>query len=69
PPVYEKDGFTIKSVTEVKYKINLESAEDIEALFKMTPYYYKTSAADQEKLKTLSSLEVSLEFAVTEYVK
>ena len=69
PPVYEKDGFKVKSVTEVKYKINLESAEDIEALFKMTPYYYKTSAADQEKLKSLSSLEVTLEFAVTEYVK
>lgn len=69
PPVYEKDGFSFKSVTEVKYKIMLESTEDIESLFKMTPYYYKTSAADQEKLKSLSSLEVTLEFAVTEYIK
>ena len=52
-----------------EYKIMLESTEDIESLFKMTPYYYKTSAADQEKLKSLSSLEVTLEFAVTEYIK
>lgn len=69
PPIFEKDGFKVKSVTEVKYKINLESTKDIESLFKMTPYYYKTSAADQEKLKSLSSLEVTLEFAVTEYIK
>lgn len=70
PPLNpQKDGFKINSVNEVKYKINLETAEDIEALFKMTPYYYKTSAADQQKLKTLNSLTVSLEFVITEYIK
>lgn len=70
PPLeLEKDGFEIKSVNEVKYNITLESKEDIDALFKMTPYYYKTSAADQQKLEKLNSLTVSLEFVVTEYVK
>ena len=70
PPLdLQKNGFEIKSVNEVKYKINLESAEDIESLFKMTPYYYKTSAADQEKLKNINSLAISLEFVITEYLK
>lgn len=70
PPLeFEKEGFKIKSINEVKYKINLETAENIDALFKMTPYYYKTSAADQEKLKNLNSLTLSLEFVITEYIK
>lgn len=70
PPLdLQKNGFEIKSINEVKYKINLESAEDIEALFKMTPYYYKTSATDQEKLKNINSLAISLEFVITEYLK
>ena len=70
PPLgLQKEGFEIKSANEVKYKITLESSEDIDALFKMTPYYYKTSAADQQKLEKLNSLTVSLEFVVTEYLK
>ncbi len=70
PPLdLEKEGFEIKSVNEVKYKINLSAPEDIDTLFKMTPYYYKTSATDQEKLKGLNSLLVSLEFVITEYFK
>lgn len=68
-PSYEKENFKIKSVTEVKYMIHLESQEDIDALFKMTPYYYKTSQSDQQKLEKLENLSVSLEFAVAEYEK
>lgn len=68
-PNYEKAGFKIKSVTEVKYKIHLETNEDIEALFKMTPYYYKTSRADQQKVESLETLSLSLEFAIAEYQK
>jgi hypothetical protein len=33
----------------------------------MTPYYYKTSAADQAKLKGLDTLETQLEFGVLVY--
>lgn len=68
-PEYEKTGFKLQSVTEVKYKINLENNEDINALFKMTPYYYKTSRDDQQKVENLTELLVSLEFAIAEYKK
>ena len=70
PPLeLQKTGFTLCSTKEVKYKITLESNEDILSLFKMTPYYYKTSKSDQEKLNDINSLAVSLEFLITEYIK
>jgi 23S rRNA (guanine745-N1)-methyltransferase len=68
-PNFEKSGFKIKSVTEVKYKINIETNEDIVSLFKMTPYYYKTSRNDQQKIQNIEKLSVSLEFAIAEYEK
>lgn len=64
-----REGFSLLSVRELKYTVTLSSAEDIEALFKMTPYYYKTSARDQAKLSGLSSLTVGLEFMICEYEK
>ena len=70
PPLeLQKTGFTLCATKEVKYKITLESNEDILSLFKMTPYYYKTSKSDQEKLNDINSLAVSLEFLITEYIK
>ncbi len=65
----EREGFTLTAAKELKYSITLGSAEDIDALFKMTPYYYKTSTRDQGKLKGLSSLSVGLEFMICEYCK
>ena len=45
----------------------LNSNEDIKALFAMTPYYYKTSAADQAKLDNISHLSVQAEFGICLY--
>jgi 23S rRNA (guanine745-N1)-methyltransferase len=47
----------------------LEDPQDIQNLFKMTPYYYKTGSKDQEKLNRLSSLQTQLGFAVQVYRK
>lgn len=70
PPVAtDKDGYRLKSGYELKYSVTLDCNEDIEALFKMTPYYYKTGKADQDKLKKLDKLAVSLEFYIAEYEK
>lgn len=65
----EKKGFSILSATEIKYGITLDCNEDIQSLFKMTPYYYNTSPKDKAKLDTLPSLETRVEFLVTEYEK
>ena len=66
-PVTEKEGFELLNIKEVKYGIELESNEDIKNLFLMTPYYYKTSREDQQKLEKLTHLTVEAEFCVLEY--
>ena len=65
----ERNGYTIKSSTELKYDITLETNENIISLFKMTPYYYNTSPTDRQKLDCLDSLTTRVEFLVTEYEK
>lgn len=61
--------FKLVSQKEIKYKINLTEKEDIENLFKMTPYYYKTGRADAEKLLSRDSLETTVHFGVEIYEK
>jgi 23S rRNA (guanine745-N1)-methyltransferase len=47
----------------------LTEKEDIENLFKMTPYYYKTSREDAEKLLSLEKLETTVHFGIEIYEK
>ena len=62
-------NFKTISTKEIKYNITLDNTEDINSLFKMTPYYYKTSKSDQEKLENLTSLTTKIEFLICEYEK
>ncbi|MCQ4022655.1 MULTISPECIES: putative RNA methyltransferase [unclassified Ruminococcus] len=63
------DGFTLVENIEVKYTLELKSIESIDNLFKMTPYYYKTSKQDQAKLNGIQSLKTPVEFSVLIYKK
>lgn len=63
------DGFKLDALHEIKENIHLPCQEDIWSLFTMTPYYYKTGADDQNKLKMLSQLDTQIEFAVAVYKK
>ncbi len=54
---------------KVTAQITLCSHEDIQAVFRMTPYYFHTSPADKAKLDTLDSLETTVEFVIGEYEK
>ena len=65
----EIDGFTLAESQELKYSIELKSNEQIESLFKMTPYYYKTSRTDQQKVEKMSTLQTEIEFCVLVYKK
>ncbi|MBP3375236.1 MAG: methyltransferase domain-containing protein [Clostridia bacterium] len=58
----------IKTLTS-RHDIRVEGAEDISALFSMTPYYWRTSEADKEKLNALDSLETEIEFEINIYRK
>ncbi len=61
--------FKLVSQKEIKYKINLTEKEDIENIFKMTPYYYKTGREDAERLLSLNSLETTVHFGIEIYEK
>jgi 23S rRNA (guanine745-N1)-methyltransferase len=69
PPETEIPGFTLVSRRDVNGKITLRSQTDIHNLFLMTPYYYKTGQADQEKLSCLGKLETELGFTILTYRK
>ena len=62
-------GFKLIENKEIKYILKLNNAADIMNLFKMTPYFYKTSRADQEKIEKLDFLETEIGFAVLVYSK
>lgn len=47
---YETEGFEFLGKREVSCEINLDSQQLLNALFTMTPYYYKTSPADAAAL-------------------
>ena len=57
------------SVQKVSGVITLSSQEDIQAVFRMTPYYFHTSQRDKEKLLPLERLETPIEFVIAEYEK
>ena len=54
--------------TTVKYELTLESESDKQALFSMTPYYYRTSEEDAEKLLG-APLVTEVEFDIDVFVK
>ncbi|MBQ2604936.1 MAG: methyltransferase domain-containing protein [Clostridia bacterium] len=60
-------GFRLIENNEIKYTLELEHSTDIMNLFKMTPYFYKTSRTDQEKIEKLDYLKTEIEFAVLVY--
>jgi len=67
PERFEPEGFRLADSAEVRFDMPLDSNDDIRALFAMTPYYYKTSAADQAKLEDIERLTVQAEFGVCLY--
>ncbi len=69
PENYEISGFDVAEKFEIDNELVLDSNDDINNLFMMTPYYYKTSAADQLKVKNLEFLRTRLSFVVCVYRK
>ena len=51
----------------VTASITLQTQADIEAVFQMTPYYYRTRREDRERLAGLQRLETDIEFVIAEY--
>ena len=54
---------------KITARITLASREDIDAVFRMTPYYFHTSRKDMEKLSQYDTLETEIEFVIAAYEK
>lgn len=62
-------GFSLISRNDLSFPLILIEKESIEALFKMTPYYYKTSREGQARLAMLPKLRTNAEFILAVYRK
>lgn len=69
PQEPEIEGLEKLATHYLRESLTLSTPEEIAALFAMTPYYYKTSAADQEKVARLQSLTTPLAFGISVYRK
>ena len=53
----------------LSYTVTVVGQETIEALFSMTPYYWRTSDSDRIKLQNINTLQTELDFDIFIYKK
>ena len=63
------DGFEMIDSRELEYEITMDDGQTIDDLFKMTPYYYKSSKESQNRLANLTNLSTKVHFCVCVYKK
>lgn len=59
--------FELVDTHRIGAQITLATPEDIEAVFQMTPYYYRTRPQDKARLQALETLDTPIEFVIGEY--
>lgn len=68
---YDVDGFVFIGKDEISYTLKIESQEQLNALFMMTPYYYKTSPRDSNRVYsyfgTNDAFETEVAFEILKY--
>ena len=66
---YELDNFEFIKSERISFDIELNSNQDIQSLFSMTPYYYRTGRKEQEKLSLMENLKTQCDFELLTYRK
>ena len=69
PESPELEGLDLIATERVQYTLKLKSAEEINALFMMTPYAYRTPPESRARLLSMASLDTEVEFVVFVYQK
>lgn len=63
------EGFAYREIAPVEETVTLENPADIQNLFRMTPYFWKTPRAGTERLAALETLTVRTSFRVHVFEK
>lgn len=63
------EGFAYREILPVEETVTLESRADIQNLFRMTPYFWKTPRAGAERLAALETLTLRTSFRVHVFEK
>ena len=63
------EALTLVETRSVRFEITVKGQEDIQALFSMTPYYWRTSDADKSKLAQLEHLTTEVDMLLYIYRK
>ncbi len=66
---YELDRFRHISTEHINFTMKIDNKADIQSLFSMTPYYYRTGKTEQERLNSLEYLETQADFEILTYKK
>lgn len=66
---FARTGYTLLDSLHLQNEITLQTATDIQNLFMMTPYYYKTGKTEQARLQSLQTLTTETEFYILIYRK
>ena len=69
PVVEEHSDFEIITNVKQEYVFEITNREDLENLFKMTPYYYKTGIDAQKKLLSTDKMKITASFGIICYKK
>lgn len=62
----ETEALRLVSRTKVSETVRVPK-EDLQTLFSMTPYFYRTSPEDRGKLDSVDGLDLTVEFVILEY--
>ena len=63
------EGFAYETIVPVSYTVHLPGQEDIQALFQMTPYAWKTPGAGKARLAALTELDCRVDFRIHVFKK
>ncbi len=69
PVVEEHCDFEIITNVKKEYVFEITNGNDLENLFKMTPYYYKTGTEAQKKLLSMEKMKITASFGIICYRK
>lgn len=69
PASFNNQILKIVNQKTIEYQISLENKNEISDLFKMTPYYHKSSKKDIEKALSLETLVTDIGFDIITYQK